>query len=446
MIKKPTLFLLVCAIALAAGVYYFDYKRSLNPKPPEDAPKSAFTFQASDVKSLTLSHPSRPGEAPIQFESHDGTWLIAQPLKTEADQSAVQGIITSIADAKVAQSEPGTPDRLKAFGLDTPETSIEFQLQNGSKHSIQLGSKDFSGSSAYSIIDSGKTVSLLPESLLGAANKSLDELRDHSVLHISAGNVASFTLKNHSGEIAAAKDKNDWTFSKPASTLADSDAVTTLFTAISSAKATAIVSETSSDLAKYGLTAPAITFTAIDGKGDLSTLKVGKKDGSDYFALDVSRPLIFRINQDTFNKLAETYADLRDKKLAHFDPTAIDHVEIRGSNGAIDLTRKSAEEWTFDAPADQKGKSAGIWKLFSPLSEAKADDVLDHPPADITSKIAKPALEIDLSGKNNVKLTVRFSKEVGDVVHAQSSASPAVYRFKKQTLTDLDLKPADLAF
>ena len=178
----------------------------------------------------------------------------------------------------------------------------------------------------------------------------------------------------------------------------------------------------------------------------MSTLKVGKKDGNDYFALDVSRPLIFRINQDTFSKLAETYADLRDKKLAHFDPAAIDHVEIRGSNGAIDLTRKSAEEWTFDAPADQKGKSAGIWKLFSPLTEAKADDVLDHASADITSKIAKPALEIDLSGKNNMKFTVRFSKEAGDVVYAQSSAGPAVYKFKKQTLTDLDLKPADLAF
>lgn len=446
MIKKPTLFLLVCAIALAAGVYYFDYKRSLNPKLPEDAAKPAFAFHASDVKSLTLSRPSHRGDASMQFELRDGIWQIAQPLQTGADQSAVQAIISGAVDAKIAQSEPNTPDRKKAFGLDSPTVSLEFQLQDGSKHSIQLGNKDFTGSSAYGIIDGGKTVSLLPASLVTASDKSLDELRDHAVLHISAGTVASFTLQNHSGEIAAARDKNDWTLSKPATAMADSDAVNALLTGIGSAKASAIVAEKAADLSKYGLAAPAITFTAVDGKGGLSTLKVGKKDGDDYFALDVVRPLIFRINQDTFKKLAETYADLRDKKLAHFDPASVDHIAIRGNNGPIDLTRKSAEDWTFDAPADQKGKSAGIWKIFSPLSEAKADDVLDHPPADITAKIAKPALEIDLSGKNGLKLTVRFSKEAGDVVYAQSSSGPAVYKLKKQTLTDLDVKPSDLSF
>jgi hypothetical protein len=446
MIKKPTLILLLCAIALGVGVYYFDYKRSLNPKPAEDAPKPAFTFQASDVKSLTISRPILASEPSLHFELRNGAWQIVQPIETEADQSALEGIVNDIANAKIAQSEPGTPDRLKAFGLDSPAVSLEIQLQNGSKHTVLLGNKDFSGVSAYSIVDGGKSVSLLPESLLGSVDKSLDNLRDHTVLHISSTDAKSFTLKNKSGEIAAARDKTDWKFSKPSAALADPDAVNALLTAIGSAKTTGVASETPTDLPKYGLAAPAITFTAVNDKGGTWTLTVGKKEGEEYFARDASRPMIFRINQDAYNKLAEAYADLRDKKLVHFDPTAIDHVEIRGANGTIDITRKSAEDWTFDAPADQKGKAAGIWKIFTPLSEAKGDEVLDHPPADLAAKVAKPALEIDLTGKNGEKLTVRFSKEVGDVVYAQSSSGPALYKLKKQALDDLNLKPADLAF
>jgi hypothetical protein len=446
MIKKQTLILLLVAIALGVSVYYFDYKRSENPKPVEDATKPAFSVQASDVKSLTLSRPARPGDPSIHFELEGGVWQIVQPMETQADQPSVQGIVNGLANARVDQSEPGSPDRLKAFGLDAPEVSLEFQLQNGSKHSLLLGNKDFTGVSAYGIVDGGKSVSLLPESLLVSADKSLDDLRDHAVLHISSGSVASFDIKTRSSEIAATKYKTDWRFSKPADTLADEGSVDALLTAVGNAKATAIVAEQPTELAKYGLAAPAITFTAIDEKGVQSTLLVGKKDGEDYDARDALRPTIFRVNADVYKKLTETYDDLRDKKVVRFDPNSINHVELQNANGAIALTRKSADEWTFDAPADQKGKSAGIEKIFSALTEAKGDEVLDHPPADLLARMAKPAVEVDLTDKDGKKLTVRFSKESGDFVYAQSSGGPALYKLKKQALDDLNLKAADLVF
>jgi hypothetical protein len=446
MIKKPTLILLLVAIALGVGVYYFDYKRSENAKPIEDSTKPAFSIQASDVKSLTLSRPARPGEPPIQIELQGGVWQIVQPFQTEADQPSVQGIVTGLANARIAQTESGSPDRLKAFGLDAPEVSVEFQLQNGSKHSLLLGNKDFTGVSSYGIVDGGKSVSLLPESLLVSADKSFDDLRDHAVLHISSGTVASFDIKTHSGEIAATKYKTGWKFSKPADTLADEDSVNALLTAVGNAKATAIVAEKPTDLAKYGLAAPAITFTTVDDKGAQSTLLVGKKDGDDYDARDASRPTIFRVNTDAYKKLTQNYNDLRDKKVVHFDPNSINHVELQNANGAIALTRKSADEWTFEAPADQKGKSAGIEKIFSALADAKGDEVLDHPPADLLAKVAKPAVEVYLTDKDGKKLTVRFSKESGDFVYAQSSGGPTLYKLKKQGLDDLNLKAADLVF
>jgi hypothetical protein len=191
------------------------------------------------------------------------------------------------------------------------------------------------------------------------------------------------------------------------------------------------------NLAKYGLANPAISFTAVDGKGKSSTLIVGKKEDSQYFARDISRPTIFRIDEDLYKKLAQNSGDLRDKKLAHFDPASINHVEIHNSSGTFICTRKSERDWTIDEPADQKGKSPEISKLFLPLEQAEAEQVFDQPSADLRAKLAKPAFEATLTDKSGKKLTVQISGESGGFVYAKTSDSPAIYKFNKQILTDL---------
>jgi hypothetical protein len=71
--------------------------------------------------------------------------------------------------------------------------------------------------------------------------------------------------------------------------------------------------------------------------------------------------------------------------------------------------------------------------------------VLDHPPAGIAVKLAKPAIEVELTDKNGSKLTVRISAADGDCVYGQTSASPSIYKFKKTAFDDLKFKVSDLA-
>jgi hypothetical protein len=446
MIKKPTLFVLLCAIILGVAVYYFDYRKSLNPKPATDTEKLAFTLQPSDISSLTLSWPAKPALPPVHFEQKDGNWQILRPIETGADQAVVSGIANSLSTARISQTEPGSSDRLKAYGLDTPEVSLDFQLRNGSKHSVLLGNKDFTGIYAYAVIDGAKTVSLLPETLLTTTDKSLDDFRDHTVLHIPVEDVVSLDLKNHSGELAISKEKDDWKFTKPSGPLADTDNVNTLVSAVSNAKFTGVASEKPDHLAKYGLASPAITYSAENAKGEKFTLAVGKKEGNEYYARDASRPMIFKIDDTVFQKLSDTFADLRDLKLLHFDTNAIDHITLHNPDGDIELARKSSDEWTVNSPANLKGKSASVWKIFSPLTDARADQVIDHPPAGLAAKLAKPAVEVNLAEKGGAKIEVRISAASGDFVYVRSSASPALYKLKKQTLDDLTFKPSDIAF
>ncbi len=447
MIKKTTLLILLCAVALGVAVYFLDWKKGNEPKPIADASKPAFTVQASDIVSFTLGHPAQPGDSPIRFEKRDGAWRIVQPVETDADQPTAEGIVDQLAAARFAQTESGSADRRKAFGLDPAKVSVEFQLANGSKHTILIGDNDFAGESAYTIIDRGQSVSLLPQLLSTSVGKSLDGLRDRAILHLNTEQVASFDLKNSTGSLALSKDKDEWKFAMAPGLLADKDAVDSLLQAVANAKMVSVASEKPDDLLRYGLSTPAITFTASGDKGAKSTLVVGKKDGDAYFARDLSRPTIFRIDGDLVKKLSQKSADLRDKQILHTDLADTQRIQIHDADGAFILVRKpdSPDDWTFESPADRKGKAASGWKVLDPLGTARAEEVIDHPAPNLLARLSNPAIQLTLTGKDGKELTLRISKPAGDFIYAQASGDSALYKLKKEVFDQLNLKVADLS-
>lgn len=448
MIKKSTLIVLFCAAVLVGGVYYWTNKHDSKEAKPADASKPAFTVKAEDITSITLSRPANANSAAVQMTKDNGAWRIVKPVETDADQPSINGIADGLAAALVSGTEPGSPDRLKAFGLDPGAISIEFESKGGSKHTLLLGDKNFTGESVYALADGGKTVDLLPQTLLVSADKSMQELRDRSVLRVESESLAGFDLKNASGDVGAAKDSKGWTLTIPSNKPADAETVSQLIAGVSSARIESVASETPENLGKYGLSSPAITLVTTDTKGNKQTLVVGKKDGDNYFARDLSRPMIFRINGDLYKKLNEKFGDFRDKTLLHFSADSINRIEVHNSSGTIVLNRKEAgkEDWVFEQPDGEKGKAAASWKVFSPIEGARADEVLDRAPADAATALAKPAIEVILSDKDGKKITLDVSKPVKDFAYARTSAGSSVFKVKKELYDDLNFAPAEAVF
>jgi hypothetical protein len=448
MIKKSTLFILLSAIVLGAAVYYFDWKRGQKDaeKSAADTSKPVFSLPAgSDIVSIVITHPQVAGEGPIRLEKQNGTWQILQPLHTQADEHLVSGIIETLGNSRIESNQPGTPDRLKAYGLDPPAVSVEFKLQNGSQHRLKLGNKDFTNTYVYGQID-GKEVALVPNALRMQTDLSADFLRDHNVLHIAENNVNSFSLKNPAGQIDAKKEKAGWTFTKPdAGQLADDSDVTALLNSVSSAKMTAVVAESADNLDKYGLNAPPITFTATNENEQTATLLLGKKEGSDYYAKDTSHPTIFKVNETLYKKLAETYGDLRDKKLVHLAQSDVTRAELHNENGTVVIAPKSEQDWVAEAPPEMKDKAIATWKIFPPIVNARATAVVDHPSAEIQTKLAKPLVQITLTAKDGRKITVSLTPEIGDFVYAKTSDAATVYKLNKNILADLNSKVSEFA-
>lgn len=439
--KKSTLIVLVLAIGLGAFVYFYDVKRTPKAETPGDESKPAFSFLPSDVTSMTLQR----GSELIEFQRQNGAWNITKPVTTRADQTVADGIADGLAAARISRTLSVTPDRLAEYGLKPPAVTLSVALKNGPKHEVQLGAKDFSQIYAYGIVDKAKDVVLLPESLLVSSDKSLSDLRDRSAMDIKAGDVASFELKNKNGEIAAAKHDTDWKISKPRAASGDSSAISEMLSQVATTKWEALVSETSEGSSKYGLDHPLIALRTISAGGKSSSFLIGKKEGDTYYARDTSRPVIFRVKDDLVQHLSKTFFDLRDKNLIHFEAADLTRVEIHNGKDVFACTQGSDGQWKIEEPSDKKGKSALSYKFTEPLESARAKEILDAPPANVTARLAKPAVRIELTFKSGKKTRVEVSSASGDFVYARTSDSPAVLKLDKQTLKDLTLTAADVA-
>jgi Domain of unknown function (DUF4340) len=312
MIKKSTLILLVFAMALGLAVYYFDWKRSQNEKPPADTSKPAFSIDVSNITSLTITHPAEPNGVPIHFEKRDGAWWIAAPIDTRADQSTADGIVDQLSEDRVSQTEPGTEDRRKAYGLDPAQESIEFDLKNGSKHTVLIGSKDFSGDSVYSVLDGARSVALLPASLADSAAKTVQQLRDRSVLHLAAASIQHIEIHDASGDIVltAAKGKPDqWTIDAPAAQkgkLAPNWKVVDPFTSL---QADEVIDHPSAKMIA-SLRNPAIRAVFTSANGKQVTLRVSKPSDDVLYAQSSDNPALYTLSKQALSGLDLKPVDL----------------------------------------------------------------------------------------------------------------------------------------
>jgi len=202
--KRSTTILLLAAIVAGVLIYFLEKggKTREERDAKSDSSSAAFSFKSEDILSMTLT---RAGQS-MTVENKDGKWGITQPFNAPADQSAVDSIARDMVAARVERKITASADELKSYGLSEPAVIIDAKLKNSEEHEIRLGSKDFSGLSAYAQFKEGNEVAVLSSaSLLTSADKPMEDLRDRSVLGVSQYDIASLDLTNENGHVALGK-------------------------------------------------------------------------------------------------------------------------------------------------------------------------------------------------------------------------------------------------
>ncbi|MDE3136867.1 MAG: DUF4340 domain-containing protein [Acidobacteriota bacterium] len=442
--KKSTLVVVLLALALGGFVYWHEFKRT-PPAQVNTTNPVVFHFQPEDVTSITIAQPDTP---PVVVDREGSGWQVAQPVQTRANTDTITSLLNDVTLAHSSRTLRPTGNELADYGLATPAATLDFKLKDGKTHTLKIGSLDFSGNSAYAQADGSKDVILVPQSVREDGTKTLADLRDKSVLGISSDEVQSFHLKTPSLDLDArrsVKNPEAWNIQKPLPMIGDSTAISQLLDNVSNAKLAKVVNETGPDLARYGLTRPAVSLEVNLGPGGQRSLDLGSKTGDQYYARDTSRNMVFLVPASLEKQLDQTLFALRDKRLLRELPDSFTRIDYHAGAFQFSCGVDKSGKWTMFAPAADKGKAVENWKVFDPLSSANALAILDSPSPALMAEVAHPVIEIDLTRKDGTKKIFRISKPVGKDVYVWVNDASGLYRIDKQTYDSLLFKtPADI--
>lgn len=294
--KRSTI--IVVLIALGLGAYWFFFE-SKNGKGRDENEKSkpAYDFKSEDVASITINNKGQS----VAVERTDKGWTITQPIKTEADSSTVDSMISSISTATIERSLALTDTLKRGAGLAQPELTIDVRLKNNSTHQLQLGKKAPTEGNVYAIVDQGNNVLLLPASLLTAASKTLNDLRSKEILKISEPDLTNVRIKNQNTTLVAEKNGDSkWVITEPADKKNKEVSTGKLFSLLSTSAIEII--DTPDDKIKTLLTKPVVEVE-YRTKDKTEKLSISAAEGENIYIRVEGRNEIFKIGKNALDSL-----------------------------------------------------------------------------------------------------------------------------------------------
>jgi hypothetical protein len=305
--------LTIAAVVLAAltGVLYWSEHR----KPTEDAstatPSAPVVLKVNmpDVTALTLKN---KGTEPVVLEkSSKGQWEITAPKHFPADQDAVTGLLGSLsflsADRVVDEK---AADRAQ-YGLEAPSFELDIAEKGQAVRRLLVGDDTPTGGNAYAALDSEPRVFTIASYTRTSLAKSLNDLRDKTLISLSPDKVSKIELVEKGATIEFGRTKDGWQILKPSPSPAETEAVNSLLRMITGARMDLTATNAPAQFAK----GTPVAIARLTGDSGSQTLEV-RRNQSDYYVKSSHAEGIYKVDPSVGQAFDKKLEDFQQKKPA----------------------------------------------------------------------------------------------------------------------------------
>ncbi len=424
---RKTIIVLVLAAIVGAYALYSGF----NPGPVQ-TPK-LLQIKADDITGITLRYPDRKI---VVSRDEKGNWKLVEPIKADADRSAVSGLTSSIAGCEVMRTVEEKASDLAPFGLDKPRVVVTVAVKGKNKlPAIEVGKTTPVGASAYVKTTDKPAVMLTSSSFQAAMIKNADELRSHVLMAFNVGDVKSFTIQRLDGsQLEVDRKGGKWEIAKPANYPADQVAVQQLLDSLINGRVADFVTDKPADLSKYGLGTPHLAVTvALDKNNRSESLLFGFKDPDPsknaVYARTGDGDSVYTVADSLLADADKSVNDLRDKTVLAFDPAKVDRVVVSIASKEFSLERAAGGKW--NVIENGKASPADVPIVENFLDDARdlkgqkiAEDLMTDPKK---YGMDQPTEQIALYGKGGTEIgTIKLAEFGRDVGSRKTSAGAMV--------------------
>ncbi len=438
---KPAIFLLSEFVLRDATKPISDYRD-----------KTILAFNRQDVTQLEITR--RGQQFSVQRVEGPSRWNMVKPRALRADWDRLSDFIDKLQFTKVKEFVAEAPKSLAPYGLDQP---TQVTLWTGKEKdriakTLLLGRVDPTKKGVYAMRQGEPSVFLVGEEIWSMLPKSVDDLRDKTVLEYDRDKVAKLELESPKGKIVLARESEKWQITEPERLKADDGEVGGLLWKLKDLKARSFLAEGPAAVARY-LAKSEVKVSVWEQGGQTPKIlllapALEKRDGKAMaYAGVLGQGPVVLVESKALQDLARSATDLRDRSLlGFFDPKDVKRLQVKSGGPAILLERKGEADWRMVEPKKGRVREARIddllftlralkWsKLISPRGEEAARYGLDRPTFEVTLWRADGS-EIG---------TLIVGKKEGDKTYLKTGASPALYAVESRQLGDLPKTPDDL--
>lgn len=212
------------------------------------------------------------------------------------------------------------------------------------------------------------------------------------------------------------KRGDDWWITSPFVGMADPDKVKPMLDAIAALKVVERKNVSLQD-PEFGLQSPVLTLEFTYGGSRKVTLKLGAQSqmGEKYFASLSDRSSLVLVDSVFRSQVDESPENLRWKRIAKVVPEKAKWLVIRGTQGAVTVTRTplaGEPTWAISAPRKLPADQPAVNAVLRELNDMEAVDYLDYTQANLAATgLSQPTLSVTYQPDTGPSVTVFFGKQ-----------------------------------
>lgn len=387
-------FLALLVVGLFAFIWFYERKQPTTEELKEREGKLFPHMETDKVHTVFI----RNTHGEFAFKKDGDNWQLTRPVQDQANQWAVSGLLSQLANLKAERTLPRSEVKLADYGLEKPEKWVEVSDSSGRTFKVTFGSELPLGNTAAAITD-GSQVFLVSKWILSDLDKDLSGWRSNELLSFFTSDVNAVTVVGPAGRWAAAKVGNSWQLTEPVADLAEREEVEGVLSDLSAARIKEFLEE-GADPVALGLAAPRFTVTLVRKEGSPLTLIFGQereKEGGKQVACRRGERL-FWVEASATSHLAKGPGAFRSGKLLQFSTWQVDKLEVEQGQEKVTVERKEGA-WRSD-----KGEvdSGPVLSRLNTLSELKVL-AFDQP-----EPSGEPMGKVHLVGQEGLDVTASF--------------------------------------
>ena len=397
-----TLALVLAAAGLGAYIYFVDSER-----PETEAKAKVFAVEADAIEEIRVV---AKGETSLLRKSN-GTWAMVEPIATDVDQNEVSALVSGLAGLEENREVEPNAGNLAEFGLAEPKADISFKAAGGVAGRVRLGDQTPTAGDMYAVKDDGSRVFLVATFTENTLARSSFDLRDKRVLRFERDKADGLEITNATGTIILNRADSVWRLTGPTSARGDYGAIEGVLTKLSTTMMAAIAAPEVKDPVAWGFDKPVATVVVKTGSS-AATLVLGTTVAGKAFARDLSRAMVFTVDESMVTDMIRPAAEYRRKEV--FDARGFSAREVVLTRGAQTVTlakvkgagENAAEKWTVTVTGDgafatRDADATAADDLLTKLTGLRATTFASTAPAGATP-VLRAAIQFDEKSREEV--------------------------------------------